>query len=182
MKIRFIAMFALPLALGACASVAPVYTTSARTQATLAALPAAQVGVAAFTQPEDIVTMCRGNGPVEPPGHESFAVFVHNAFVDELQHAGKFASANPKVTLHGALTKVEFSSSHDLIKGYWDLGLQLRSDNGKQLKVAEHYDFDSGILAVTACDNSAEALPKAVRALIQKTVESPGFAGLLAAH
>lgn len=165
--------------LGACASVSPGYSTSAANRAVLTKINSGTVAVGQFTQPSDISTMCRGNGPVDPPKGMTFASFVQDALMQEIKASGKLATAAPDVTLTGKLTKVDFSSSYHLVHGYWDLALDLHSSNGKSLTAAEHYEFDSGFIATTACDNSANALPIAVQKLIHQVVTSPEFPPLL---
>lgn len=166
--------------LGACASVSPAYRPDVANQSALAAVKAGNIAVGSFTQPADIATMCRGNGPVDPPQGMSFASFVQSALAQELKASGKLATGAPDVTLTGALTQVDFSSSHHLTSGYWDLALRLHSSNGKSLDAAEHYPFDTSLLATVACDRSAAALPVAVQELIHKVVTDPGFPALLA--
>ncbi len=172
------AALSLTLVLGACASVAPAYQASKANQAALANIHGAQVAVGAFTQPADISTTCRDKGPVEPPNKLSFASYVQGALSDELKAAGKLDPSSG-VTLTGQLTKVDFSSTHNLVEGYWDLNLALHSSNGRSLSVAEHYDFGTNLIDMVACQDSANALPKAVDALIHKAVSSPDFPALL---
>ena len=166
--------------LGACASVSPAYRPDVANQKALSSVQGGHVALGAFTQPADVSTMCRGNGPVEPPHDMSFAAYVQKAFADELQASGKLAGGSPGVTLTGKLTKVDFSSSYHLVHGYWDLDLNLQSSNGRSLSAAEHYEFDTSVFAESACDRSAEALPRAVDQLIHQVVTSPAFPALLA--
>jgi hypothetical protein len=39
----------------------------------------------------------------------------------------------------------------------WDIGLKVNSSNGKSAFVEEHYEFNSGFIADTACKQTAEA-------------------------
>lgn len=166
--------------LSACATVSPGYKPDVANQAALSKVHANNVAVGAFEQPAEISTMCRGNGPVDPPEGMTFASFVQDSLAKELKASGKLASGAPDVTLTGQLTKVDFSSSHHVVDGYWDLNLDLHSSNGKALSVAEHYEFGTSFLATIACNKTAAALPVAVEKLIHKVVTNPGFPALLA--
>lgn len=103
--------------------------------------------------------------------------FVTNAFNDELKMAGIYSDDAVKIS--GDITRIEFSSITGLTNGYWDIGLQLKSSNGKTLAVSNRYTFKSGFDAITACNATADALAPAVQDLIKATVTHPDFAKLL---
>jgi hypothetical protein len=65
------------------------------------------------------------------------------------------------------------------MNGGWDLGLTLKSSNGRSLAVAEHYVFTSSWFGETACNQTAQAMMPAVQNLIGKAVKSPQFRGLV---
>jgi len=94
--------------------------------------------------------------------------------------AGAYATGgSPRVRLSGKLNKLEFSSTSGLTGGYWTIDLALVSSNGKQMRVAEHYEFNSGFEAASACRNVAEAFSRAVQNLVSKAVRNPAFSMLL---
>ncbi len=79
----------------------------------------------------------------------------------------------------GVVEQLSFSSSRGLTGGIWDIGLRVNSSNGKSNFVSEHYEFNSGFDALTACKQTAEAYLPAVQNLIGKLVKSADFRGLV---
>ena len=53
------------------------------------------------------------------------------------------------------------------------------SGNGKSIKVANRYEFESSLDPHVACDRTARALTPAVQDLIKKAVTDPQFGALL---
>jgi len=107
------------------------------------------VGVGQFTQapipnesPNQI--MCRAVGPIKTPDGESFAEFVKAGFISELKIADVYAPAAP-VQLTGQLENIGFSS----MSGTWNLGLTVKSSNGRSMSVAEAYSYTSSVAATT---------------------------------
>ncbi|MEW6119585.1 MAG: hypothetical protein AB1593_05820 [Pseudomonadota bacterium] len=109
----------------------------------------------------------------------SFEAYIQKALADELKVAGKFDEKSPKITLSGVVEQLAFSSSRGLTGGSWDIGLRVTSSNGKSTFISEHYEFNSGFIADTACKQTAEAYYPAVQNLIGKLVKSPEFIGLV---
>lgn len=107
----------------------------------------------------------------------SIPQFVEKAFNDELKFADLYSDSG--VALDGQLSKIEFSSTSGLTSGWWDIGLKLKSSNGKAMAVENRYEFKSGFDAVTACNQTAQALGPAVQDLIKRTVTDPSFGPLL---
>lgn len=137
------------------------------------------LSVGTFTGPASFDKSCRAAGPLAPPDGISHTDYIRKAFEDELKVAGIYAASNPRVTLSGTVKKLEFSSSRGLTGGSWDIEILLQSSNGKMLPVAEHYEFESGFVADTACKQTAEAYFPAVQNLIGKAVRSPEFKTLI---
>jgi hypothetical protein len=75
--------------------------------------------------------------------------------------------------------QISFSSSRGLTGGSWDIALRVTSSYGKTTSVSEHYEFNSGFVADTACKQTAEAYFPAVQNLIEKLVKSPEFLTLV---
>jgi len=137
------------------------------------------VGVGQFTQapipnesPNQI--MCRAVGPIKTPDGESFAEFVKAGFISELKIAGVYAPTAP-VQLTGQLENIGFSS----VSGTWNLGLTIKSSNGRSMSIAEAYSYTSSYYGETACNQTAQALMPAVQDLLAKVVQSPKFPTLL---
>lgn len=157
----------------------PRYAISADANVALKAIGASNVAVGAFSGPARFDTGCRAAGPLAPPDGLTHTEYLKKALEDELKVAGAHAEAAPRIILTGEVGKLEFSSSRGLTGGSWDVDVVLKSSNGKSMGAAEHYEFESGFIADTACKQTAEAYLPAVQNLIAKIVRSPEFKGLL---
>lgn len=179
-KSVFVLLALMVFSLTACSTFMPQrYSISADNHVTLKSIGAQNISVGTFKGPTDFDAMCRGAGPIAPPDGMSFEAYIQNALADELKVAGIFDKQSPKVTLTGIVDQLAFSSSRGLTGGSWDIGLRVNSSNGKYILVSEHYEFNSGFNAITACKQTAEAYLPAVQNLIGKLVKSPDFKGLL---
>jgi hypothetical protein len=175
-----IAVVLSTLALTACSTYMPQrYSISADNNVALKSIGVGNINVGAFNGPENFDNSCRAAGPIAPPDNMTFAAYVQKALADELKVAGLFDDKTAKVTLTGALEQLAFSSSRGLTGGSWDLALRVSSSNGKSAFVTEHYEFNSGFVADTACKQTAEAYFPAVQNLIGKLIKSPGFKSLV---
>lgn len=168
------------LALSACSTYMPQrYSISANTNVALKTSGAGNINVGSFKGPANFDNSCRAAGPIAPPDSMSFEAYIQKALADELKVAGKFDEKTPKITLSGVVEQLSFSSSRGLTGGSWDIGLRVTSSNGKTTYVSEHYEFNSGFVADTACKQTAEAYFPAVQNLIEKLVKSPEFLTLV---
>jgi hypothetical protein len=175
-----IAVFLVLLGLAGCSTYTPQrYSISADNNIALKAVEAGNINVGPFKGPANFDSNCRAAGPIAPPDNMSFEAYIQKALADELKVAGKFDEKTPKITLSGELEKLAFSSSRGLTGGSWDIGLRVRSSNGKSTYVAEHYEFNSGFIADTACKQTAEAYYPAVQNLIGKIIKSNDFQALV---
>jgi hypothetical protein len=178
MKQIFIVITALSL--GACSTYMPQrYSINADTNVALKSIDAGNISVGTFKGPDNFDKSCRAAGPIAPPDNLTFEGYIQKALADELKVAGKYNDATPRVTLNGIVDQLAFSSSRSLTGGSWDIGLKINSSNGKSAYVSEHYEFNSGFIADTACKQTAEAYLPAVQDLIQKLVKSPDFKSLI---
>ncbi len=137
----------------------------------------ARVFIQSLRQTTNFDANCRLMGPIEPADSLSISQFIKKAFNDEFKMAGIYS--NQGVVITGDVTKIDFSSISGLTNGYWDIGLKLKSSNGKSLSLENRYSFRSGFDAITACNATADALAPAVQDLIQATVKHPKFGDLL---
>jgi hypothetical protein len=168
------------LALSACSTYMPQrYSISADTNVALKAMGSGNINVGPFKGLASFDNSCRAAGPIAPPDNMSFEAYIQKALADELKVAGLFDDKAPKVTLTGAVEQLAFSSSRGLTGGSWDIGLRVSSSNGKSTYVSEHYEFNSGFIADTACKQTAEAYLPAVQNLIGKLVKAPEFKALV---
>lgn len=168
------------LTLSACSTFTPQrYSISANNNVALKSIGVGNINVGAFTGPAAFDKACRGAGPIAPPDNMSFEAYIQNALADELKVAGMFDDKAPKTTLTGAIEQLNFSSSRGLTGGEWNISLRVNSSNGKSISVAEHYEFQSGFIADTACKQTAEAYLPAVQNIIGKLIKAPEFKTLL---
>lgn len=180
MSIKNTAIALVLASLTGCSTYMPQrYSISADNNVALKAIEAGNINVGTFQGPANFDNSCRAAGPIAPPDNMGFETYIRKALADELKVAGKFDEKSPKVTLTGAVEQLAFSSSRGLTGGSWDIGLRVNSSNGKSTFVSEHYEFNSGFIADTACKQTAEAYYPAVQNLIGKLVKSPEFIGLV---
>lgn len=152
------------------------YASSADNVVALRALngKVANIGGFSAAKPGEREIMCRGVGPIKTPDGEPFSEFVRKALVDELKLANAFSASAP-VTLTGHLDAIDFSSA----SGSWNLGLTVKSSNGRSMTASEQYAFTTSFYGETACNQTAQALMPAVQNLVGKIVRSTEFAALL---
>ncbi len=180
MNFKIISIATLAAMVSACSTyTTPRYAINADTNVALKKLGATDLSVGTFTGPASFDRSCRAAGPLAPPDGMSHTDYIRKAFEDELKVAGIYAAASPRATISGTVKKLEFSSSRGLTGGSWDIEILLNSSNGRTLPVAEHYEFESGFVADTACKQTAEAYFPAVQNLIGKAVRSPEFKALI---
>ncbi len=165
-------------AVSACSTMTPArYAPSADTNQALKKFEGTKVRLTHLAAPGDYDANCRFMGPIQAADGQSIPEFVRNAFNDEFKFANIYS--NDGVALEGALSKIEFSSTSGLTEGWWELGIVLRSSNGKTLQELSRTEFKSGFDAITACNQTAQALAGAVQDLIKATVMDPEFKALL---
>jgi len=178
--IRAMTLLPFVMLLTACSTfVTPRYSISADTNVALKALGVSGISVGLFGEPADFDRGCRLVGPLAPPDGMTHAAYIKKALEDELKVAGLHAATSPRVTLTGAVRKLAFSSSRGLTGGSWDIELTMYSSNGKSMTTSEHYEFESGYMAETACKQTAEAFLPAAQNLIGKIVRAPAFRDLV---
>jgi len=180
MKTSFLMVLPLTIVLGACSTyTTPRYSINADTNVGLKSLGALSIGMGSFSGPASFDNACRAGGPLAPPDGMSHTEYLRKAIEDELKVAGAHGATNPRIVLSGIVNKLEFSSTRGLTGGSWDIDLTLSSSNGKRMSASEHYQFESGFVADTACKQTAEAYMPTVQNLIRKIVQSPDFKALL---
>ncbi|WP_152981043.1 hypothetical protein [Stenotrophomonas koreensis] len=103
--------------------------------------------------------------------------FVQKAINDELKMAGLYSEQNNP--LYGEITKIAFSSTAGLTNGWWNIALTLKGTSGQSASTEVTYNFKSGFDAITACNQTAQALGPAVQDLIKQLVADPKFAALI---
>jgi len=161
-----------------CSTMTPArYSVSVDNNQALKQYAGATIKVASIQAEGKYDSNCRLMGPIKASDNMTIPQFVEKAFNDELKFANVYSDSG--VTLNGKLTKIGFSSVNGLTNGVWSLSLSLTSSNGKSMNVSNDYNFKSGFDAITACNQTAQALGPAVQDLIKKTVLAPEFSGLI---
>ncbi len=165
-------------AVGGCSTMTPArYAPSADTNQVLRKYAGTKVQLTQLAAPASYDANCRFMGPIQAADGQSIPEFVKNAFNDEFKFADIYSKDG--ISLEGALSQVEFSSISGVTDGWWELGIVLKSTNGKTLWKLSRTEFKSGFDAVTACNQTAQALGGAVQDLIKAAVTDPGFKALL---
>lgn len=178
---RIIALIGIALLSAGCTTITPGrYSILVDNNQALKKYAGSKVRVAAMLTPVHYSASCRFiTGKILGPDGMSIAQYVEKAFNDELKFANIYSDSG--VSLTGNLTEINFSSGHKglLASGWWDLSLSLSSGNGKSMRVANRYEFESSLDRHVACDRTARALTPAVQDLIKKIVTDPQFGALL---
>jgi hypothetical protein len=175
---RFLIVAALLLGVVGCSTMTPArYSVSVDNNQLLKQYTGRAVLLASLQAPGKYDSNCRLMGPIQASDGMTIPQFVEKAFNDEFKFAGIYSDSGIK--LDGELQKIKFSSVSGLTGGWWDLGITLKSSNGKSLAAENRYQFKSGFDAITACNQTAQALSPAVQDLIKKVISDPAFAQLL---
>ena len=161
-----------------CSTMTPArYAVSVDANQKLEEMTDARVFLANLTPPVDEDSNCRLMGPIKAGDGLTITQFIQDAFNDEFKFADVYDENG--VRLEGEVTEIEFSSTDGLTNGHWNLGLTLKSQNGKHMTSHINYKFKSGFDAITACNQTAQALGAAVQDLVVETVSDAGFMMLL---
>lgn len=177
--IRPILVLMAVVLISGCSTMTPArYSVSVDTNQTLRGYAGAKVVLTSLAEPSEYSANCRLMGPIRAGDGLTIPQFIQQAFNDEFKFADLYdPAAGTKLT--GTVDKIAFSSISGLTNGWWDLGLTLSSPSGGQLSVENRHEFKSGYGAITACNQTAQALGAAVQDLIKKTVADPRFTQLI---
>lgn len=166
------------LVVSGCSTMTPArYSVSVDNDMILKNYQGKTLSLTSLDAPQSYDANCRLMGPIQASDGATIPQFVQKAFNDEFKLAGIYGNGNAVLT--GRMDKIAFSSSAGLTSGWWDLSLTLHSNNGKSLSVENKYAFKSGFDAITACNQTAQALGPAVQDLIKKAVSDPHFRELM---
>lgn len=162
-----------------CSTMTPArYSVSVDNNQALKEFKGSKASVVSMAEPADYSANCRLMGPIQASDGMTIPQFIRKAFNDELKFA-EIYDEQEGTKLSGTLDTVAFSSTAGITGGWWQLGLTLSSENGESMAVENRYEFRSGFDAITACNQTAQALGAAVQDLIKKTVTAPRFRDLL---
>lgn len=166
------------LLVSGCSTMTPArYAVSVENHQALKQYAGAAVKVDSVAASSDYNPNCRLMGPIQASDGMTIPQFVAKAFNDELKFAGLYSESGS--TLTGVMTNISFSSVSGLTNGVWDLAMTLHSSNGRSMSVGIQYGFKSGFDAITACNQTAQALGPAVQDLIKRAVTDPQFGALV---
>lgn len=151
------------------------YATSAHNVSVLRKSEHKKINVGKFQDAQDRKKIgCRGLS-LSAPDDDSFAAYIQKALVSDLMMADIF-DINSDVTLTAVIDKLELKSTSG---ANWDIELTINSSNGRSIKLAEIYKFESAFNGDEACRNASQAFVPAVQNLISKLVRSPEFSQLV---
>lgn len=161
-----------------CSTMTPArYAVSVDANQQLKTMSGARVHLSALSPPIDEDSNCRLMGPIKAGDDLTITQFIQNAFNSEFKFADLYDPEG--ISLSGEVTEIEFSSIDGLTNGHWRLGLTLRSPNGQEMSSHVDHKFKSGFDAITACNQTAQALGAAVQDLVLATVSDARFKTLL---
>lgn len=176
---RLIMLLLVLVAVTGCSTMTPArYSVCADTNQILKKCAGKRVILASLSAPSSYDANCRLMGPIQAADGMSIPEFVRKAFNDEFKFADLYDETNG-INLTGSMDQIAFSSSAGLTNGWWDFSITLQSPNGKTLSIKNRYNFPSGFDAVTACNQTAQALGSAVQELIKMAVSHPEFQRLI---
>lgn len=162
----------------ACSTMTPArYSMSVDNNQALKKFEGSKVRIASISPPANFDASCRLMGPIQASDGMTIPQFVEKALNDEFKFANIYSDSG--VSLKGSLKAIDFSSTTGLTSGFWHINMELNSSNGKSMNVDSRYDFKSGFDAITACNQTAQALGPAVQDLIKKAVTSQEFPELI---
>jgi hypothetical protein len=181
MKINKLYFVAAVVFMAGCTHAPQRYGISAENNNALKALNAKNVNVGSFVNTSNIENNCRGiYGALALPDKLSFEGYLQKALQDELKVAGAYGNTEKSVTLTGNIEKLAFSTLTSITGGgSWDIGLRVKSSNGKEVYVTEHYEYDGSMQAWIACGEAASAYQPAVQNVLGKLFNSKEFKEML---
>ena len=168
------------LALGACSYIPQRYSVSTENTIALKKLGVGNINVGPFTKTANFDNSCQVmSGTVEPPDSTGFEGYMQKALIAELKQAGMFDDKTPKITLTGDVEKLSLSTWRTLYLSNWEIGVRLKSSNGKTEYITQHYDFNGGPGWLADCQQLADHYMYAVQKTLYKLIDAPEFQSLV---
>ena len=161
----------------ACSTMTPPrYSVNADTNMILRNLEGASVAVVGLRDEAKFDASCRLMGPIKASDNRNIGQFIQDSFNDEFKFAGIYGGDDTQNELEIVLNSVAFSSMDGLTSGWWNIEITLSNRaTGESLRASERYAFSSGFDAITACNQTADALTPAVQELIKNAVSQKKF-------
>lgn len=175
---RRVAIFVLPLVLGACAqfSAAPYDPSTGNVMTMQSATGEQKLAMAPYDVAKGVETelRCRA-GTIHMPHEQSVSAYLTEALKTELRQAAAY-SEDASVKIEPKLTELGVSTTED---PSWQLSATISASTGKSYSVAVKHSFRSSYLGDKACKSAANAFLTAVRKLNAAIVEHEKFANLV---
>jgi hypothetical protein len=118
---------------------------------------------------------CRLLGPVKVAPGKSPAVFIKEAFQEELFLAQVYNSSSP-VKINGVVEKLVFSS---VSPANWEITMRVSSSKYPGYTASVKYNYETSFNAYSACKNVADAFSPAVQELLHQVIINPQFIQLI---
>ena len=172
------------LALTACSTMTPPrYSVNADTNVLLRDMMDTSVSVTSYVQKSEFDANCRLMGTIEASDGRGVTEFIRDSFNDELKFAGIYGGDGAANKLEVAVDRVAFSSTEGLTNGWWEFDITLSNiATRRSIRASTHYAFKSGFDAITACNQTADALTPAVQELILDAVSNENFRNLISTN
>ena len=178
MKRIIVAVFVLVL--GACSYMPQRYSVSEENTEALKKLGVGNINVAPFTKSAVFDNSCQVvSGKVVQPDSTGFEGYIQQALVAELKQAGMFDDKTPKITLTGDVEQLSLSTWRTVYLSNWDIGVRLKSSNGRSFSITQHYDFNAGPGWLADCQQIADHYMYAVQKTLYKLIDAPEFESLV---
>lgn len=163
-----------------CANKVPTYSnTPENIRAVKKLVPSVapiNVGHFSATNEGEAKVMCRLSSPVGTPDGVTFAKYIEDALVTELE-MGNLIDPKSSITVTGHLD--ELYGSTILGNAYWEFKVKVKSSNGKSFDVVSRYDYESSFTAIYACSEMQRSYLPAVQKLVNRILTHPNFSELL---
>ena len=117
---------------------------------------------------------CRLVGPITVAPGKSLAQYIKEAMTEELFMAQVY-QPNAASVLDARIEELSFSSTSP---AYWNIKMNVKSNQSAGYTVSVKYGFDTSWSAVAACKNVADAFGPAVQELLKQVVSNQQFGEL----
>jgi hypothetical protein len=127
-------------------------------------------------EPNKNYVLCRVADTISTPNNESFEKYIENAFKEELKMSDLYDSQS-SIKISGHLKKIISLSMPG--NTYWEINVDIKSNNGKSFSVSTKYEYAATFMAYTACNNMANTFAPTIKLLINKIITHPKFTTLI---
>ncbi|HET7868201.1 MAG TPA: hypothetical protein VFL86_27645 [Burkholderiaceae bacterium] len=155
------------------------YQISPKAQSALSAFKGKRMQIGKLEGFPSFDAKCRAGGPLALPDFLPYEDYIKRALNLELASAGILDEGQNATTLTGSITGLSFSSWTD---PHWTMSIQLAGPTGQTASGRAVSAFGiPGTDGALGCAATEDAVPLAVRRLIEDLVSSDGFRDLVSA-